>query len=112
MISKNQMLRKQTQNKAKQTQNKPNHKNAKNERNLCYNKELRRKSAAHPQKNEPKTNPIFQCRTSTVVIQMELMRVWPQGQRFDFFFTLPLDPRFDKVFGKYAAGKEKLVVGL
>jgi len=30
MISKNQILRKQTQNKPKQTQNKPNHKKAKN----------------------------------------------------------------------------------
>jgi len=37
--------------------NKPNHKKAENERNFCYNKELRRYSPIHPQKNKPKTNP-------------------------------------------------------
>jgi len=50
MISKNQMLRKQTQNK-------PNHKKAKNERNCCYTKELRRKSPAHPPKKQTQNKP-------------------------------------------------------
>ncbi len=50
MISRNQMLRKQTQNK-------PNHKNAKNERNFCYTKELQRNAAIHPPKKQTQNKP-------------------------------------------------------
>jgi len=57
MISKNQILRKRTQNEPKRTQNKPNHKNAKNGRNCCYNKDLRRKSPAHPPKKQTQNKP-------------------------------------------------------
>jgi len=57
MISKNQMLRKQTQNKPKRTQNEPNHKKAKNDRNFCYNEELRRNAAINPPKKQTQTNP-------------------------------------------------------
>jgi len=50
---------KRTQNEPKRTQNEPNHKNAKNERNFCYNRELRRNSPFHPPKKQTQSNPIF-----------------------------------------------------
>ena len=62
MISKNQMLRKQTQFKPNSNPNKPNWLYAQNEHNFCYNKQLRRKTPFQPPQKQtqfkPNSNPI------------------------------------------------------
>jgi len=57
MISKNQMLRKQTQNKPKQTQFKPNHKKAKMNVNKVLTKDYENKRLYRCAENKPNSNP-------------------------------------------------------
>ena len=41
---------------------------------------------------------------------MKFVRMRPQGQRPQFFFTFPFDPHLDKVVCENITGSEKLVV--
>src|SRR5437870_12792590 len=45
-----------------------------------------------------------------VVVQIELVRMWPQTKRVDLVLPLVVDPRLDEILGEDVAAREERVI--